>query len=95
MHNLTQKVGGSCAHKRWLKSAQKLHSYTEKFKNNIACARSVVLSTVKQLHILAHFHYQDMIFIPVTNLVVPTIHKTYYNNNYLYKYNSNNRGYTL
>ena len=85
------KLWGSRAYKQWSNGAQSLYSYTATSFYKFACVLISVLTTTKLPHIPSPFHHQKTVFMPVHILVVPTIHKTYYNNNYLNKYNSNNR----
>jgi hypothetical protein len=85
------KMWGCRVYKQWSNSAQSLCSYTAAGFTKFACVLIDALTTSKPLDIPNPFHHQRMVFVPVLTLVVPTIHKTYYNNNYLNKYNSNNR----
>lgn len=72
---------GSYVYKQWPKSRQSWRSYTAKTIFKSACAQSSVLATAKPASIPSTFHYQNKFFISVPELVVHTIHRTYYNNN--------------
>ena len=86
-----QVVWGSRVYKQCQKSVQSLYSYTDKTFHKLNCALIGVLGTGKQLHMLVTFHYQNRLLVPVPEIVLHTIHRTYYNNNYLNKYNSSRR----
>ena len=94
LSNFSLQLWGSVVYKQWLEGAQSSYLYTDKIYNRFACALMPALNTFKQLHILGTFHSQNLKFKSVTKMLIHTIHKTYYNNNYLNKYNSN-RGINL
>jgi len=93
LNNRLQIIWGSSVYKQCQKSVQSLQAYTDKTLHKFNCALIAVLGTGRQLHLPVTFHYQNKLLVPVPEMVVHTIHKTYYNNNYLNKYNNSRRDY--